>query len=144
MKHLKKFNEDNSNPLWVKCNRFYQGYKNTVDFDQNDYEEGDEPSNRDLLSELGDLCNDLEMSKDDVKYVLDNFNCSFDSDKLLKITYDEWVDENEIDPSLKELVERILDAVGKYPTINNRNAYQSDDNFIKEVADMIKKWSSKR
>ncbi len=140
MKHLKKFNEDNSNPLWVKCNRFYQGYKNTVDFDQNDYEEGDEPSNRDLLSELGDLCNDLEMSKDDVKYVLDNFNCSFDIMRLLKIIYDEWVDENEIDPSLKELVERILDAA----KLDVDAIKESDPDFIGYIGNMIKKWSSKR
>jgi hypothetical protein len=93
MKHLKKFNEEIGNPREVKLEDFYQQYKNIVDFNEDDFEQGEEPSRVDLLSEIGDLCNELDMSKSDVKWVLDNYDCSFDIDGLLQITHDEWVDE---------------------------------------------------
>ena len=36
------------------------------------------------------------MSKEDVKNILDNYDCSFDDDHLLQYTYDEWVKEKNV------------------------------------------------
>lgn len=91
MKHLKRFNEEIDDPQYMKCQKFHQTYKSLVDFDES--EQGYEPTNMDLISDIGDLCNKLNMTKEDVKFVLDNFDCSFDTDKLLQSTYNEWVDE---------------------------------------------------
>ena len=114
MKHLKKFNEQN-NTQDTKCHDFYQEYKNIVDFNEDDYDQGDEPSKVDQLSEIGDLCNKFNMSKDDIKYVLDNYDCSFDYDKLLQITYYEWVDENVLSDGYYWI--KLKDNVGSFSNI---------------------------
>lgn len=139
MKFLKKFNEEMGDPRFIKCQSFYQKYKNIVDFDEDEYEQGDEPSTTDLLSDIGDLCNQMKMERDDVKFVLDNFDCKFDIDRLLQITYDNWVDENEIDPSLIELAKQILDA----SKLDVDAIEESDPEFIPYIADMIKSWHDK-
>ena len=136
MKHLKKFNEEIGNPQEVKCNDFYEKYKSIVDFNEDDYEQGEEPSKRDLLDEIGDLCNEMDMSQSDVKWVLDNLDCSFDVDGLLQIIYDNWVDENQIDPSLRQLVEKILDAA----KLDVDAIEESDPEFIPYIANMIEMW----
>ena len=110
MKHLKKFNEEIGDPREVKLEDFYQQYKNIVDFNEDDFGQGEEPSRVDLLSEIGDLCNELDMSKSDVKWVLDNYDCSFDIDGLLQITHDDWVDEGGNDDEVFTLQD-IRDAV---------------------------------
>jgi len=138
MKFLKKFNEEIGDPRFIKCQLFYQKYKNIVDFDF-DEDEQDEPSTIDLLSEIGDLCNQMKMERDDVKFVLDNFDCKFDIYRLLQITYDNWVDENEIDPSLIELAKQILDA----SKLDVDAIEESDPEFIPYIADMIKSWHDK-
>ena len=89
MKHLKKFNEEIGNPKEIKYLDFYQKYKNIVDYDED--EEDNLPSRIDLLSEIGDLCNELDMSQSDIKWVLDNYDCTFDYDRLLKIIHDETI-----------------------------------------------------
>jgi hypothetical protein len=110
MKYLKRFNEEIGNPKLMKCNNFYKKYKNIVDFKEDDYEQGEEPTKTDLLSEIGDLCNELDMSKANVKWVLDNYDCSFDIDSLLKITHDEWVNDEELSKE-NRISNEIIDAI---------------------------------
>jgi hypothetical protein len=140
MKHLRKFNEGIGNTQKLKCNDFYEKYKNIVDFDETNYDQGYEPTKNDLLSEIGDLCNEMDMTRSDVKWVLDNHDCSFDVDGLLQITYDEWMDENEIDPSLTELVKDILNAA----KLDVDAIEESDPEFISYIANMIKMWHDKK
>jgi len=137
MKHLRKFNEGIGNTQ-DKCDKFYQKYKSLLAYDEDDEELGH--SSVDLLSEIGDLCNELDMSQSDVKWVLDNHDCSFDFDGLLQITYDEWMDENEIDPSLTELVKNILNAA----KLDVDAIEESDPEFISYIANMIKMWHDKK
>ncbi len=103
MRHLKKFNEEIGNPKEIKYLDFYEKYKSIVDFNEDEYDQGDEPSNVDLLSEIGDLCNELDMSQSDIKWVLDNYDCSFDHDSLLQIIHDETV-SNESSSVMKKFV----------------------------------------
>lgn len=81
MIHLKKFNEEVENP---KLLEFYNEYKNLF---KGEYDSGD------LYDTVGDLCVQHSMTQQEVKQVLDTFDCSFDVDKLLQATYDNWVDE---------------------------------------------------
>lgn len=73
-----------------KYYNFYFKYKNIINFDESEYDEGYEPSSGNLYSEIGDLCNEFDMNKEDVKWILDNLDCSFDCDKLLQSTYNYW------------------------------------------------------
>lgn len=145
MKHLKKFNEnidDSKYTTWnehSKCVKFYNKYKSIVDFDESGYEQGDGPTNGDLLSEIGDLCNKLNMTKEDVKFVLDNFNCSFDIDRLLQSTYNEWVESDKGSLSLRNLVEDILEAAKLDPD----SIDESDPEFIPYIMTMIENWMKK-
>lgn len=105
MKHLKKFNENYEQDLHKNMFRNEDSFKlnkNTKieDFtnefkelvrDDNDFEEGDELSMTDLLSETGELCNKYEMSSSDLQTVIDNGD---DELKLIQSLYDETV-ENE-------------------------------------------------
>lgn len=134
MKHLKRFNEEIGDPRYIKCNNFYREYKNIVDFDES------VPSRIDLLDEIGDLCNEFKMSKEDVKFVLDNFDCSFDIDGLLQSTYNEWVDEQGNDnDSLRDLVEDILDTAKLDPDAID----EADPDLIPHIMTMIENWIKK-
>ena len=82
MKHLRKFNENID-----KISEFTNKFKNLVDYDEDEYEQGDEPSNVDLLSEIGELCNEFEMTSDDLQQVIDNGDDTIDN--LIQILHDE-------------------------------------------------------
>jgi hypothetical protein len=78
---IKRFNEEIDNS---KLLEFYNEYKNLF---VGEYDSGD------LYDTIGDLCVQHYMTKQEVKQVLDTFDCSFDMDKLLKETYDNWIDD---------------------------------------------------
>lgn len=59
---------------------------------EEDFDQGYEPSHIDLYDSLGELCLKYDLTKEDVKFVLDNYDCEFDVDKLLQSTYDSWID----------------------------------------------------
>lgn len=80
MKHLRKFNESNTS----KLSNFTKEFKDLVNYDE--YEQGDEPSMADILSEVGDLCNKYDMTSDDLKEVIDNGD---DINNIIGILYDE-------------------------------------------------------
>lgn len=91
MKHLRKFNE--GNPEMMKVFGFINKVNALLNNDE--YEEGDEPSKIDLLSEIGDLCNEFDMSADDIKKAIDSGKILNDHDNLVKIVYDETVESEE-------------------------------------------------
>lgn len=94
MRHLKRFNENNNS----KISQFTKEFKALVNYDE--YEEGDEPSMTDILSEVGDLCNKHNMTSDDLKQVIDNGD---DVDNIIGILYDETLQsEAESENSLNK------------------------------------------
>ena len=94
MRHLKRFNENNNS----KISQFTKEFKALVNYDE--YEEGDEPSMTDILSEVGDLCNKHNMTSDDLKQVIDNGG---DVDNIIGILYDETLQsEAESENSLNK------------------------------------------
>jgi len=80
MRHLKRFNENNNS----KISQFTKEFKALVNYDE--YEQGDEPSMSDILSEVGDLCNKHDMTSSDLKQVMDNGD---DVHGVISILYDE-------------------------------------------------------
>ncbi len=101
MIHLKKFNEEIGNS---KLLEFYNEYKNLF---------VGEYDSVDLYDTIGDLCVQHYMTKQEVKQVLDTFDCSFDVDKLLKETYDNWTDGEDwrSDLTRKITKEDIIDII---------------------------------
>jgi len=103
MKHLKKFNEEVGNPRHLS---FIQKLNSLFDFSE--YEEGDEPSNIDLLSQIGDLCNEFELKKQDIDDILANYTLDSDAKHLLSIVNDNQANEvdnkktDTTDPYMKE------------------------------------------
>lgn len=104
MKYIKRFDEDLPEfPMGDDMSRsrvqkhdrfdeFYGKYKDLIDFSEEDFDQGEEPSNIDLYSELGELCLRYDFSKEDAQYILDTYDCSFDVDSMLQSTIDNWVD----------------------------------------------------
>lgn len=85
MKHLKKFNESvNHN----KVNDFITRSNSIINYNESEYEQGDEPASVDILSELGELYDDIDMTIEDLDMVINSGRVS-DVDGFLKIIADD-------------------------------------------------------
>ena len=90
MKYLKKFNEAS----FDRIEEFIKIADKIINYDENEFEQGDEPSNTDILSELGDLCNELTFTSEEIQKVIDSDRIS-DPNKFLEIILDEILSEEE-------------------------------------------------
>lgn len=90
MKYLKKFNEAS----FDRIEEFIKIADKIINYDDSELEEGDEPSNTDILSELGDLCNELTFTSEEIQKVIDSGRIS-DPNKFLEIILDEILSEEE-------------------------------------------------
>ena len=90
MKHLKKFNEAS----FDRIEEFIKIADKIINYVKNEFEQGDEPSNTDILSELGDLCNELTFTSEEIQKVIDSGRIS-DPNKFLEIILDEILSEEE-------------------------------------------------
>ena len=90
MKHLKKFNEAS----FDRIEEFIKIADKIINYDESEFEQGDEPSNTDILSELGDLCNELTFTSEEIQQVIDSGRIS-DPNKFLEIILDEILSEEE-------------------------------------------------
>ena len=90
MKHLKKFNEAS----FDRIEEFIKIADKIINYDESEFEQGDEPSNTDILSELGDLCNELTFTSEELQQVIDSGRIS-DPNKFLEIILDEILSEEE-------------------------------------------------
>ena len=112
MKYLKKFNEEignTNNPELEFTNKYFdRDYPQTfnrieefikmvdkiINYDESELEEGDEPSNSDIISELGDLCNELTFTSEELQQVINSGRIS-DLNKFLQIILDETLRDEE-------------------------------------------------
>lgn len=98
---------------------FFTKYKELFEYE----EEGNEYTTSDYLSELGELCNQYEMTSKDIEKILD-LNTSFDPNDLLKTILEETID-NESTLSYQDLVLILSDIKadfqGKHFEIFNGN-----------------------
>lgn len=116
MKKLQKFENFNMGFHWTgeekinpktRIEDFKREFKKIVD-DTEEYEEGDEPTMNDILSEVGELCNKYEMSKSDLKTLIDN---NEDVDGVLQIMYDDTEEEDNNESTLVRLENMIRDII---------------------------------
>ena len=90
MKYLKKFNEAS----FDRIEEFIKIADKIINYDDSELEEGDEPSNTDILSELGDLCDELTFTSEEIQKVIDSGRIS-DPNKFLEIMLDDILSEEE-------------------------------------------------
>jgi type IV secretory pathway VirB4 component len=115
MKKLQRFENFNMGFPWNKEEKinpktriedFKREFKKIVD-NTEEYEEGDEPTMNDILSEVGDLCNKYEMSKSDLKNLIDN---NEDINGILQIMYED-TEEGNNNSTLVNLENMIRDII---------------------------------
>ena len=98
MKYLKKFNEEIGNPhhphSFDRIENFIKLSNKIINYDESELEEGDEPSNSDILSELGDLCNELTFTSEELQQVINSGRIS-DPNNFLQIILDETLRDEE-------------------------------------------------
>ena len=70
MKYLKKFNEAS----FDRIEEFIKLVDKIINYDESEFEQGDEPSKADILSELGDLCNELTFTSEEIQQVIELFS----------------------------------------------------------------------
>jgi len=148
MKYLKKFNEEIGNPhhphSFNRIEEFIKMADKIINYDESELEEGDQPSNTDILSELGDLCNELTFTSEELQQVINSGRIS-DPDNFLQIILDETLRDEEAmeneEPTnsepVEKLVERILDAC----KLDVDAIKESDPEFIGYIGDMIQEWT---
>ncbi len=112
MKYLKKFNEAS----FDRVEEFIKLADKIINYDESELEEGDQPSNSDILSELGDLCNELTFTSEELQQVINSGRIS-DPNNFLQIILDEVLRdeenmENEETPTLniEDIETKIQDA----------------------------------
>lgn len=107
MKYITKFgeqlNKNNDEMSNMRLDSFYKDYKKIFDYNEDDFEQGDEPSNYELMMAVGQLTLEHDMTREDVKNILDNYDCRFDINHFLQSTYDEWVEDNT-EKSLEDIL----------------------------------------
>ena len=90
MKYLKRFNEAS----FDRIEEFIKLANTIINYDESELEEGDEPSNTDILSELGDLCNELTFTSEELQQVIDSGRIS-DPNNFLEEIIEEIISEEE-------------------------------------------------
>jgi acid phosphatase class B len=95
MKHIRKFNESNQD----KLSKFHKEYEELC--------KDEDLGNHELWTEIGQLTLKYDLTKDDVLFVLNNFNCKFDVNGFLKQTWSDWDDNLDEDNLWDELLNRI-------------------------------------
>jgi hypothetical protein len=90
MKYLKRFNEAS----FDRIEEFIKMADKIINYDESELEEGDEPSNTDILSELGELCNELTFTSEELQQVINSGRIS-DPNNFLQIILDETLRDEE-------------------------------------------------
>ena len=112
MKHLKRFNEAS----FDRIEEFIKMANDIINYNTSEYEEGNEPSKIDILSELGEICTELTFRPEELKQVIKSGRIS-DPNNFLQIILDDIVRdeeamENEETPTLniEDIESKIQDA----------------------------------
>lgn len=144
MKHLKKFNEEIGNPHhphnFSRIEEFIKSANQIINYDESEFEQGDEPSNTDILSELGDLCNELEFTSKDIEYVINSGRVS-DISNFLKILLDkEERMGNETPTTTKSGIRVLLVSGEDYSALSFEQA--NPGVLVSDIIDNIEKYES--
>jgi len=116
----KTFNESNED----KLSKFHKEYEKLCNH------EG--LGNHELLVEIGQLTLEYDLTKDDVSYILNNFNCKFDTYDFLKCIWEDW--DNNLDDG--DLWDELLNKISEYSLPRD---YHTVINILKGKYDITRK-----
>jgi hypothetical protein len=109
---IKKFNEyiinEEINPLVGidKTKMFYDGMKKITEYDESEYEQGDEPSRADLADEVGDLMDKMLMTTDDLQQVVDKYPNDIDVEYYVKGQLEYELKHRQEEQSLEDILKK--------------------------------------
>lgn len=127
MKHLRKFNEA------IDHNRVDDFIKRVNSLLNNEeFEEGDEHTNTDLLSEIGELYNDMDMTPEDLETVVNSNRLVNDDNNLVKIILDEVKSESTVDTNVRTDNTPLEKVDVYYACMNNGDGSVSLEWFLTE------------
>jgi len=110
---IKKFNDISSTDKVFEgnYNNFIDDVIKLTEYDD-EYEQGYEPSNSDIMSELGELVNSFELNNDDLKKIIDDprLQGHATASHWIKVIYDDIV---EWDKKISNDNSKIKDALKK-------------------------------
>lgn len=139
MKYLKKFNEASFN----RVEEFIKLADKIINYDESEFEQGEEPSNTDILSELGDLCNELTFRSEELQQVIDSGRIS-DDNNFLQIVLDETLrDEESMEnetPMAKSGTRVLLVSGEDYSALSFEQA--NPGVLVSDIIDNIEKYES--
>jgi hypothetical protein len=115
MKHLKRFNEAS----FDRIEEFIKMADKIINYDESELEQGDKPSNADILSELGDLCNELTFTSEELQQVIDSGRIS-DPNNFLEKIIEEIISEEEYLENGYKLNDRQSDLYVKIKSLLDR------------------------
>lgn len=145
MKHLKKFNEEIGNPHhphnFSRIEEFIKSANQIINYDESEFEQGDEPSNTDILSELGDLCNELELPSEELQHVINSGRVS-DISNFLQILLDRDEERmgNETPTTTKSGIRVLLVSGEDYSALSFEQA--NPGVLVSDIIDNIEKYES--
>ena len=125
---IKKFNEyslteelENNRGL-NRLVDFYNKMKKIVNYDEDEYEQGDEPSRSDLMDEVGDLMNEYELTTDDLQSIVREYPNDTDV---------EWYVKPQLDYELEQAgkTNELLNVLKTYGITNVDEFYRSLNNI---------------
>lgn len=102
----------------TKLEDFYDEMKKIVNYDEDEYDQGDEPTRSDLASEVGDLMDEYELTTDDLQSIVDKYPNDIDV---------EWYVKPQLDYELKQSGKNIelLNVLKTYGITDVDNFYRS-------------------
>jgi hypothetical protein len=115
MKYLKKFNEAS----FDRIEEFIKLADKIINYDESELEEGDGPSNTDILSELGDLCNELTFTSEELQQVINSGRIS-DPNNFLEKILEEIISEEEYLENGYKLNDKQVDLYVKIKSLLDR------------------------
>lgn len=139
MKYLKRFNEAS----FDRIEEFIKLADKIINYDESELEEGDEPSNTDILSELGDLCNELTFRSEELQQVINSGRIS-DPNNFLQIILDDTLrDEEDMENETPDTTTgtRVLLVSGEdYSALSFEKA--NDGALVSDIIDNIQDYES--
>ena len=132
---IKKYNQLFENISNIEIENFYNKVKQIINNDE--YEESEELSNIDLLSEIGDEMNKRNLTTDDLKKIVDKYPNDWYIDTYVKGQLEYELGQNDNKDKLYNDVKHIL-------IDNIKNAENSDiDTATKKLIGFFKKYHTK-
>lgn len=135
IKRFNQVNEEIGNPKEINDIKLDKFVKEVEDYINTDYEEGEEPSNVDMLDEVGELMNKYELTTADLQQIVDEHPDSWEIQTYVKpqLDYDREKEEKD------NKVFRDIDAI-----LVNHNLVSDNTTMNKAIVAIIKYFENKR